>query len=175
MTDIAEVAHHEAGHAVAAFVLHLSIGRKGVTIVPSDHALGALNIPGTPPRTSRLGAIPHATRGRLESYAIAAYAGYEAQKRFCPSCEFSGDDDEHNASELLSWVSSKNETLSAHLTLARLEARDLVERYWKQIEAVATALLERKTLNREEVRQAFLSTVPLISAEEAEKFQPVGS
>ena len=27
-------AYHEAGHAVAAFVLRLKIGRRGVTIVP---------------------------------------------------------------------------------------------------------------------------------------------
>jgi hypothetical protein len=100
-----------------------------------------------------MGELPPATRTRLESYAIACYAGYEAQKKFCPSCEFSGDDDENNASELLCWVSSKNETLQAHLTLARLQARDLVERYWKEIQAVAAALLEHKTLTPEQVQE----------------------
>jgi ATP-dependent Zn protease len=39
-------AYHEAGHAVAAFVLRLKIGRRGVTIVPDkEHdVLGYANI-----------------------------------------------------------------------------------------------------------------------------------
>lgn len=156
--DIREVAYHEAGHAVAALVLHLSIGAKGATITPSDLAHGALKIWGSPPRSRRIGALPHATRGRLESYAIAACAGYEAQKKFCPGCDFSGDDDENKASELLTWLSPKDETRSAHMALARLEARDLVERYWKQIETVAEALVERKSLTRDELWEIFLSS-----------------
>jgi ATP-dependent Zn protease len=40
------VAHHEAGHAVAAFVLGLKLGRRGVTIVPDKERdmLGYANI-----------------------------------------------------------------------------------------------------------------------------------
>ena len=39
-------AYHEAGHAVAAFVLRLKIGRRGVTIVPDKERdmLGYVNI-----------------------------------------------------------------------------------------------------------------------------------
>ena len=170
MPNTVEVAHHEAGHAVAAFVLNLSIGRKGVRIIPDDDSLGAAY-------------VLHQLRGnpefemsprmhvRLLDYAVMCLAGDAAQKKFNPRRRFAAQGDRHCAVDLLSYISSSNEILELQFKIAHLRARGLVDVRWKEIEAVASALIERKTLNREEVRKAFLSTMPLILAEEAEKFR----
>lgn len=45
--DEVDTAYHEAGHAVAAFFLGLSIGTRGVTVVPTkeEDMLGCAHVP----------------------------------------------------------------------------------------------------------------------------------
>jgi ATP-dependent Zn protease len=76
-------AYHEAGHAVAAVVLRLKIGRHGVTIVPDKERdmLGYANI------TAQLRERPDCatserTRARLEAWAVAHLAGDAAERKF---------------------------------------------------------------------------------------------
>jgi ATP-dependent Zn protease len=161
MADIIEVAHHEAGHAVAAFVLNLGIGRKGVTIVSDAESLGAAYVLHQLRENSEIEISPR-THVRILDYAVMCLAGDAAQKKFNPRRRYGGQNDLHNAADLLSYISGSNKILELQLKIARLRACGLVEVRWKQIEAVAAALVERKTLNREEVRQACHSTTMLL-------------
>ncbi|MBZ5688860.1 MAG: hypothetical protein LAP86_27945 [Acidobacteriia bacterium] len=181
MLDIIEVAHHEAGHAVAAFVLNLKIARKGLTIVPNEQSRGSVSLP---PRfrerldTTPGGSLPPSDRIRIENYAIAACAGDEAQKRFNPHRRYQGHDDVEYAEKLLSNISGNDDICSARLKVARLEARSLVNKHWDEIEAVAATLLEHKTLTPEQAQEAwskatrFLIVLPKVSVprREIERF-----
>jgi ATP-dependent Zn protease len=76
-------AHHEAGHAVAAFVLGLKLGRWGVTIVPDKERdmMGYANI------AARLRERPDCatsaqTKARIEAWAVAHLAGDVAERKF---------------------------------------------------------------------------------------------
>jgi hypothetical protein len=87
-------------------------------------------------------------------------AGDAAQKKFNPRRRFGGQNDLHQAVELLGYISGSNEVTQARLNVAHAHARDLVNCRWEEITAVATALLDRKTLTRDEVRQAIWSVHP---------------
>jgi len=144
--------YHEAGHAVAAFILHLSMGRKGVTILPSHETLGSAHIL-TQFRENPECPQSGRTHLRMERLAIFYLSGDEAERKFSSSRRFGGHDDLHNASDVLGSISTSDEVCKARLRLARLEACDLVNCHWELIEAVATALLERKTLTPQAVRK----------------------
>ena len=69
----ATTAYHEAGHAVAAFFLDLSIGRGGVTIVPKDRSAGVTQIHLQLTEDPELAAAPR-TRVRIERFAVMSLA-----------------------------------------------------------------------------------------------------
>lgn len=171
MPDIVEIAHHEAGHAVAALVLRLRIGRKGVTIIPDKitDALGSAHVLYQMHGNPELEISPR-THVRLLNLAVMCLAGDAAEKKFNPRRRFGAHGDRHCASGLLSYISSSTEILELQLKIAHLRACSLVNVRWNEIEKVATALVERKMLDREDVRKAFLSTMHVFSASEVEKF-----
>lgn len=170
MPSLIEIAHHEAGHVVAALVLHLSIGRKGVTILPGAESLGAAYVLPQLRENPEIEISPR-THIRILDYAVMCLAGDAAQRKFNPQRRFGGQQDVHNAGDLLSYISGSTKILELQLKIAHLRARGLVDMRWKEIVAVANDLVERKRLNREEVRRAFLSTMPVITASEAESYR----
>jgi ATP-dependent Zn protease len=151
-------AYHEAGHAVAAFFLGLWIGRRGVTIVPNKakNTLGSAHVSKQLRENPDIDVSPR-TFVRIEADAVVCLAGDLAQKKIDPRRRFGGQQDLHDAVSVLSYISSgSDEILSLRLKIAKLRARDLVDDRWQEIVAVAAALLDRKTLTREDVRQAIV-------------------
>jgi ATP-dependent Zn protease len=145
-------AYHEAGHAVAAFFLHLSIGRKGVTIIPDSDTLGAAYVQQQLRENPEFSTSPR-THVRIEDYAVMCLAGDAAHKKFHPRRRFGGQGDLSNAADLLSYISGSKEVVQARMNVAIRCARDLVNCRWKEITAVATDLLEKKTLTGREVKE----------------------
>jgi ATP-dependent Zn protease len=147
-------AYHEAGHAVAAFFLHLSIGRKGVTIIPDkiNNSLGSAHVLAQLRENPELSDSPR-THVRIEDYAVMGLAGDVAEKKFHPRRRFGGHRDLNDAANLLSYISGSNEVVQARMNVAIRCARDLVNCRWKEITAVATDLLEKKTLTGREVKE----------------------
>ena len=95
-----DVAYHEAGHAVVAFFLGLSISRHGVTIVPSKDYLGVTHIPNKlaeNPEYARSGK----TKLRIEKLAIMFRAGDIAERKHNPECRRDDRQDRGNATDLL--------------------------------------------------------------------------
>jgi hypothetical protein len=152
---LAAIAHHEAGHAVAAFFLKLSIGRTGVSIIPdrTRQALGTSHVLSQLRERLDICVSPR-THVRIENLAVMCLAGDVAERKFYPRRHFGGQKDQHEAVELLSYISGSNEIITARLKVAALQARGLVELRWQEIAAVAAALMENKTLTADQVRQA---------------------
>jgi hypothetical protein len=156
--SIEAIAHHEAGHTVAAWRYHIPF--KHVTILPE------------PGRAGQAGSLGHLLHGRapkwfrpdiessdrivlhLERHIITAFAGQIAQAKFQHRRPHSGmDGDNHTAVDLAFHLGSSVETTEAYLRYCFLRAWDLVHSppNWRAIKAVAATLLERQTLTSDEV------------------------
>jgi hypothetical protein len=148
-------AYHEAGHAVAAFFLNLTIGRRGVTIVPNqeEHTFGTAHV--LPQlRDNPEYATQARTHVRIEKIAVMYLAGDAAERKFSRRRRFGAEQDRRHAVDLLDYLSGSPEILQARLKLADLEATHLVTLRWNQIVAVANALVEHNTLTAQEVGEA---------------------
>lgn len=150
--EMLNTAYHEAGHAVAAFVLHIPIGRDGATIIPDHNAgsLGTCHILRKLKENPTYATSPR-TRARIEDLSVMLMAGDAAQRRFQPRSRYGGHRDIQDAIDLLDYVSSSSEVSNARVRVAFLEARALVECHWDRIRAVATSLYDKRTLSREDV------------------------
>jgi ATP-dependent Zn protease len=81
-----DTAYHEAGHAVAAFFLGMSIGRNGVTIVPDKikQTLGTGHILSQLRERPDVSVSPR-THVQIENRAVMDMAGDVAEKKFRPT------------------------------------------------------------------------------------------
>jgi hypothetical protein len=112
-SSLLATAYHEAGHAVAALVLGVGIGRKGVSIVPGEGRAGFAH--------HRKGFVgdPSATRNTrmrrgAEKWAVICFAGEAAQRKWNPrSCRnYHFASDYETAADVMShFVSSDKETV----------------------------------------------------------------
>src|SRR3954471_6910286 len=140
-------AFHEAGHAVAAYVLGRPI--KHATIVPEQWKLGHV----------RLGGRHHAqrletttvgvqARFRLECDVIGAFAGPEAERRATGRANNVGARSDHGyaADVALALAGGDEKEANAYIRWVRRRAERLIEQYWTQVEAVAALLMERRTV-----------------------------
>jgi ATP-dependent Zn protease len=149
---------HEAGHAVASFYLHVKI--KQVTIIPAERSLGHMRH--APIRFARQGEpyeFDDSEKGiaRTERRIILLWAGPLAERRFAPRSRWrvgAGSDFDVMV-ELFGQIQGEDdEAAKLYGRLLRRRAEILVELRWKDIVAVADALLEHKTLDAEGVRAA---------------------
>jgi hypothetical protein len=124
-------AHHEAGHAIASRRLSLS-----VTKLTLDGA------------TSRM---PVTDSGR-QRFATVAYGGPIAEARYCrltsDQCRKLWTDAWQGDRENI----ERCQLSDAERVKARERAKWLVATHWRKIDALATALAERRELSGDEVR-----------------------
>jgi hypothetical protein len=96
-----------------------------------------------------------------EKLAIIWFAGPAAQRKFRASSirNYHGHSDRHRAIDLISHFVGSNRELDAYINLLRIRAEQLVTNpfAWKTIEAVAVALLERKRLTAQEIKDIYLA------------------
>jgi ATP-dependent Zn protease len=158
---LADTAHHEAAHAVAAWRQQVTL--KYATIVPGKDSLGHIRTQGVKwTGNGELGyEFDSSRRGidRAERHIVTYYAGPLASKRFSPRSRWriGGSGDFASAAQLLSRIGGADEKhtyLYSQLLWRRAEC--LVEVNWKNIERVAAALLEHQTLNRKQVIEAIM-------------------
>jgi hypothetical protein len=87
-------------------------------------------------------------------HATVLYAGAEAVRRAgYEDWQAGADDDEHNTVDAINRITADDESIDCLYKLAKRRAVVLVEYYWPEIEAVASALLKSKTLSGEEVER----------------------
>jgi hypothetical protein len=132
---------HEAGHAVAAYDLRVRI--KYVTIAPDGDAHVEFG---------RHGMFDASLRGtdRAERHIMVRFAGQIAERKHAPRSKWrrGGWVDRAAALELLSCIDHPDQKVrDLHMKLLWRKAECLVEFRWKEIQAVADALLKHKRLD----------------------------
>jgi ATP-dependent Zn protease len=148
-------AYHEAGHAVVAVLLGVGLRKRGVSIIPDveDDTAGRVHT-----RSSLRGNPEYDNSRRIrfnaEDRVVVKLAGIEAQRRFNPRSvrNYHGSSDFRTAIDLLCYFVGSDAELNAYVRLLRLRARQTVQQFWVDIEAVAAALMEKKRLSGPEVK-----------------------
>ncbi len=167
------VAFHESGHAVLQVILGVPL--RYVTIVPEDGSLGHTLAKGLTPSATQwleLGPsvwtpTPPSIRDRVERRIMSTLAGEIAQERATGTTEGSRfstdhpvhgtviiDGDWHVAVETAAAISVDNSEVDGYLEWLHARTRTFVNHreVWASVEAVAAALLSKKTLSSRRVR-----------------------
>lgn len=172
--ELACVAHHEAGHAVAHIWLHVPF--RWVSIKPKGRTRGRVS--GSSPLGRLLekqadgdGLAPREWV-RMESEVVIFCAGVAAEREYRQrnglfsadsdaDLVFSGMFDRSTNIDIAAVLHSDDpEVADAWLRYLGLRASSLVRWHWTGIERVAAKLLERRTLSAKEARAAYLDVKP---------------
>jgi hypothetical protein len=160
MTNKSErnTAFHEAGHAVAAFCVRQKV--RKASIVPKMDTLG--HVVHSPLKFGDNGLFDDSPRGidRAEKRIVICYAGPLASRKFQPRSRWKlgGSGDFDTARMLMAHLQGpddKYNTLYSKLLWRRAEL--LVDFRWPEINAVAEALIEHRTLDADALEAAILS------------------
>jgi hypothetical protein len=161
--DLRRTAYHEAGHAVADFLLAIPLWE--VTIVPDGERLGHVK---DGPRVRRSiqseSDLTLRDREQLERRTVAAFAGPRAEAKATGvdvEPQISGDllligNRAHLAG---SFFDSDPGEQEAYMNWLRERARVIVEQGWYLIEALANELLTRPTLSGRAVQRLLRDVV----------------
>lgn len=124
-------AYHEAGHAVAAYRFNLNADR--LTIVRKGDVLGSSASEEDEPSESSY----------IEQI-IVLFAGFAAERKYNIDADKRGSEsDDEKASDLLQCIDETESSL-------RIKARELIDKNWIIIEAMAEKLFLYKTLEPDE-------------------------
>ncbi|HEY5617047.1 MAG TPA: DUF3175 domain-containing protein [Vicinamibacterales bacterium] len=157
-------AFHEAGHAVAAYHLHVRLRRISIGS-DEGNALGWLEL-----------WLPHVTSGEaddirsahvIERHIIVLLAGAQAERIGVGRASYPGGGlDFYEAMRRAESICRTSEETSAYLRWLQMRAHSLVERpTWRQpIEALATRLLERRDLSARETRAIIRGAISAIQS-----------
>ncbi len=157
--DDAASAYHQAGHAVAALRFHFAVDL--VTIVP-DADTGSLGMcrsaPGLPPGFRLDAWLGDESRRILHEWAIVLLAGAAAATiGVGVSANQDAETDFHNAVDLLDYVSGDPDKTRWLVEEASKRTDALLRASWPDIEGVAHALLERRSLTAMDVTTVLTS------------------
>ena len=147
------VAHHEAGHIVAAWLQGFKL--KSVTIVPSAgyQGLASLhesNLEGFHPVYDN----SEETERKVKALAIWGLAGPAAQRIFNPKGyrHVHVEEDFRSSANILSYIAGSAEDVERKFETVHKNAERLVQDNWHHVEALAEALLKKNTLSGSEIR-----------------------
>ncbi len=151
-------AYHEAGHAVVAFFLADEVADLNTTIAYSDrdrvdHWANCL---ATANQLSAELGLPVSRKDLIkvrEPSMIILMAGAEAEERVFDSYEpLRSICDYQHIVNLSCGMHANMDSVFAHIQYCRTIAQTFVRKAWPDIEAVGTALLEKKRLTNTETR-----------------------
>lgn len=152
---LAATAYHEAGHAVMSILVNRI--PVSATIEPDGTGVvGKVDFEAdAPPQARRYFDESSVKRAYARARVLGELAGSIAHDIFEPGRQRDGADqhDDHWASqlaiEMVSWMDA-----SAFLDAARKEAEVLLRTHWAAVEALALALLDHRTMQREDILAA---------------------
>lgn len=158
-TRLEPIAYHEAGHAIAAWILEHRVDR--VTIEPTVDYLGQAVHP-HPLRGMEYFDYSPKTQRRAENTVKICLAGVAAQRKYNPRSvrRSSGSRDyEEACGVLFRLCDSDEEEMRAYFRLLQIQTRNLVENpvNWKAIDILARELLKRRTMSRKSLREFIIS------------------
>ena len=149
------VAYHEVGHAIAAQYHEIRLAKMALTIVPGDDYSGRLQIVVRGCHWD----VDTSDRARMkmERLAQAFLAGIAAQRHHRPSSVrgYHASYDYREVNQFIRYFVKSQEEHDAYFKLLKIRTQDLFRRpdIWAKVEALAAALLERKTLSANEIAE----------------------
>lgn len=153
-SNLSFVAYHEAGHVIATLRLGNRITKKGVSIMPDDSSNGRAHTKDTFRGRPDMERTPRIVRD-LENSIICSMAGLEAQRKHNPRSirSYHDESDRVGIALLLSYLSTEEKELKLYEALLRRRTQNIlaIPWVWEKVEMVATELLKKKTLTKDEV------------------------
>ena len=155
-------AYHEAGHALANDALGFK--NRKVSIVSDAESTGRVEPEvNLRPASLTYGDSSPARLGRWHNRIIVFLAGREAQRKFNPRSirSYMSRSDLDKASKILERLHTENSEYLAARRYLETRTRNLIRRgvNWGKIEDLADALIEKRTLDGEQVRRIFVQSV----------------
>lgn len=163
-TEKQAVAYHEAGHAVVAMLQGMPL--RSISVERTDDSGGETDLQEIGMPVEELGEIVEDGRRPtalevviLEQHMRMSLAGEIAQFHFAPESvhAFHASFDMKFLGFLQLIAGSKAE-VDAWFGLLRIQTESLINRHWKMIEAIATALLDRERLTGDEALEVLRTT-----------------
>jgi len=159
---LATIAHHEAGHAVAAF--HVGMEAKPIKFISGDetksHHIATPYFSDEDLDNLVWEGVTGDLQKRIENDAFISLVGPWAQKKYNPKGfrKTHAEGDYQAAMKLLSGVREDEEVLEHYVKMINLEARNFVQDKfkWKIICHLANALLNQPEMAADEVRNAIM-------------------
>ncbi|MGD0632561.1 MAG: hypothetical protein ABR987_24825 [Terracidiphilus sp.] len=151
-------AYHEAGHALADFLLGFKI--KSVSIVADETSAGRVSsVLGLNPSILEYGNPSSKTIARWHDKALTMLAGEAAQSHFNPRSvrAHHAGRDRDAILDILERIHGDGDELQAVYRYLKIRARNLVcgPHRWFMVEAVVLELAKNKTLTGSEVEAVF--------------------
>lgn len=140
---LAATAHHEAGHAIAAILR--AVRFDYVTVEINDNSAGHL----------RFLVSPRGVERSFHARGIVAMAGEAALRRFNPRSirRYHGAGDREAVSTYAFENCGGSPAVAAMMVrLWDLQARELIEKWWPQVDQLAAVLLDRQRLSEAECK-----------------------
>jgi ATP-dependent Zn protease len=154
------VAYHEVGHAIAARHHEIPFAKMALTIVPGDDYSGRLQIVMRGCHWD----VNKSDRARMKTERLvqAYLAGIAAQRHHRPSSVrgYHASEDYRQVNHYINYFVKSQEEHDAYFKLLKIRTQDLFKRpdIWANVEALAAALLERKTLSAKEADEIIQAT-----------------
>ena len=146
----AVAAYHEAGHAVAAARLGHALER--VSIEGDTAAAICTSTPALPPGHEQGSWLHEETVSVFGDWAVVHLAGAAAATIGAGvAADDSAESDLHRATDLLDYLSDDPDDTRRLVTSAAEQADRLTRESWSEIELVASALVEQRSLSAAEV------------------------
>lgn len=160
--DLEQTAHHEAGHAVAAYAV--GIGFTSVSIVPNEETglLGCMRMTGAATELRQGGEFVSRNRAFFEGWIVVVLAGDQAERRFNVAYEGQDQGDIEKAVDLVQQFNGYDEELaSAHWEWLSLVANREINRprHWAAVQALATTLMERREISGRQARRIIRTAI----------------
>jgi ATP-dependent Zn protease len=154
--NLERTAYHEAGHAVVAMKLNQKFHH--VTIEPEEGSLGHILHDKLSRRFRPDVEMGFRTREKIENHCLISMAGMAAESKFIGSETWEGGgSDKDRAIVFASYLYFDSEIVGPYILFMRARADSLMRsaRVWSQVEAVAAALLEHRTLTWDRVEEIY--------------------
>jgi hypothetical protein len=149
------IAIHEAAHAIAGICFHFDF--HYVTIVPTGTVSGQVEFKVESEKSD----LAQWSDRRLENYLTVMLAGPAASKKQHANANPNDQtlfSDYYQAHVLI--IALKKHDRQTYFKHMEKKAKRFVESHWPEIEAVAAALLEKRTLQADAVRAAMRAATP---------------
>jgi ATP-dependent Zn protease len=158
-----DTAYHEAGHVAVYFALFRPI--RKVTIVPTDEFEGCCY--GYNRKLPRLDycKITPKVRNQVEMEIMIYFAGGIASNRFTGKEDADGvGHDNQYLTDLAMYMASSEEEIDAYLKWLYIRTQNLIDQpgIWPFIEALASELMNKRTLSGKETKAIWNATLASI-------------